>query len=1153
MNIYKTTRRVIATLLSCVLCAGVIIALQTVAKVEAATTVFTDDFSGGSISGNWDVNQGTWVQSSGVLSLTDYSGFDVDQKAVIVGDLTPGDYYTITAKVRIDDWSDGDGGRAGVSFQTGTVDRRGYDLLFHNNHNTVQWLVEGVEWGPAYTFNWSNDTWYYFKMEQLSGVFYGKVWSASDSEPSDWMYFWNPTGSLTGYPALNGGYLTGDGSHAKASFDDVTVTTSDPMPSPTPAPNDDFANAQTVVLNYKIGSQLGPLALSTIEESEPVSLINGKYTALHSVWFKWVATIDTEVYFDVCDVHTDYVFPYTIAAVYTGTSLDDLTKVAENRKYGYNCARTFFTPETGTTYYFQVSLTDETVDSWKFLWYLNYQLATIDHDPNPAVPVNDNFADATVIQNNIVNPDTLDHAYYDIVDSNGDPAGYRAATWETGEPGLNNTSNKALNSVWWKWTNTGAARTMWIHTCGDKNPDSVVDVYTGTAVNDLTWVAGNDDYSTDPTAQGEANWECNWEWWTSFTTFYAEADTTYYIRTADLSDGSGTFPLYFYTRPTIYPPVSIPLTAPYYYCSNSAGSGRVIDYGLIDGGISEDSWAQCEAWCEANMSQDFSTCQFNQDATRSCYLSKAPVGGMNNCIWAQSPNANPRVTYVGQTNGYLLIPGDGLKATLKNNPDMDVSVFRQLGDRDLYVMQSNSSDILADTSVNFNSNLDWTGTVTGAADINYAKSYIHNLLSGDGVLGPSFDLYVPIPDGAVSNQVWVCPGANSLDAVGPGCDGGEVETMTDPGISQVNIGGHWYWKIAGVTGTGGQSLLSSFSLKDTLTREQVNVASDHDLFFGTAFGITHSGETLMLTFNGNWDLSTVNAANLQLLDDGTPVTLADGAAGDSTWGVAVNNTDKTITFTAPATGDGYIELNSIIELQITGLAAVNPTVAESYLLEINIANEADGGPENGSVTIPIIDSDQVDITGYVNNYIAFDIDTGIAGDTECGPTDCLIYGGGAAGTNYTVDLGELTSTAVNKSQNVATHAGGSGAINSIYLDLTSNAVNGSTVNVFSANGGLVGPNNTIAAVADNNDITINSGLYGFTLPAGTALHGDVALNGDCTSLYCGPTTGAKGVFTTAGAPVDGARVRMDLAVAAAYTDSPGTYTDTLTFIATGAF
>jgi hypothetical protein len=94
---------------------------------------------------------------------------------------------------------------------------------------------------------------------------------------------------------------------------------------------------------------------------------------------------------------------------------------------------------------------------------------------------------------------------------------------------------------------------------------------------------------------------------------------------------------------------------------------------------------------------------------------------------------------------------------------------------------------------------------------------------------------------------------------------------------------------------------------------------------------------------------------------------------------------------------------------------------------------------------------------------------------------------------------------------------------------------------------------------DAQDIPANSGVYGYTLPvASSQLHGTILPNANCdsTSRYCGAPTGTdapKTVFTTSNLPVDTARVRMDLAAAANYTNNPGTYTDTLTFFATATF
>jgi len=412
-----------------------------------------------------------------------------------------------------------------------------------------------------------------------------------------------------------------------------------------------------------------------------------------------------------------------------------------------------------------------------------------------------------------------------------------------------------------------------------------------------------------------------------------------------------------------------------------------------------------------------------------------------------------------------------------------------------------------------------------------------------------------------SNQtsVNVCPDATTLTDVVPDCSNEYSLQQGDSGLTAVSISGKNYWKIDGLTGTGAFSTLfeTGFELKDLMNREQINTTSSHDLTFGSTYDLTHDGDTLTVTFNDAWDLSGLGIGDLSLVNGSTPVTLSGSGPGTNTWGVVIDSGLNTITFTAPTGGTGYITGGATIHLLIADGAVVNPVEAGTYEINMRLVSDDGLGGQNvevGSVNVPIVDSDQVDITGYVNNYLAFDIDTGIAGDTECGPTDCLIYGGGAAGTNYTVDLGELTSTAVNKSQDEVTHTGGSGAINSIYLDLTSNALNGTMVNVTSANGGLQGPNSLIASVVAGQNITANSGKYGFDLPESSSLHGNVYTSDGCTDpdMYCALVAEPTWVFNATG-PVDGARVRMDIAAAAAYTDSPGTYTDTLTFVATGTF
>lgn len=185
--------------------------------------LFSDNFNDNSLGSAWTTYGGTWSESSQILSQTS-TGIAVVRKATISNSgVNFGSNHAITAKVRVDSWTDGDYARAGVSLFTNTSDGRGYNLLFHNNHSTVQFLDDMVAWGPSYTFNWSNGTWYWFKLKMENGTLYGKVWQDGTSEPSNWPYSWTRSGR-SGYPALNGGSGDAIDGNGTASFDDVSVT-----------------------------------------------------------------------------------------------------------------------------------------------------------------------------------------------------------------------------------------------------------------------------------------------------------------------------------------------------------------------------------------------------------------------------------------------------------------------------------------------------------------------------------------------------------------------------------------------------------------------------------------------------------------------------------------------------------------------------------------------------------------------------------------------------------------------------------------------------------------------------------------------------------------------------------------------------------------
>lgn len=498
-----------------------------------------------------------------------------------------------------------------------------------------------------------------------------------------------------------------------------------------------------------------------------------------------------------------------------------------------------------------------------------------------------------------------------------------------------------------------------------------------------------------------------------------------------------------------------------------------------------------------------------------------------------------------------------LAAVLVNDAGVDVVNVGTTGTQPVLLSFSNGKP-LAEINVDFSADRDWSA-VTSDINLTLGKSYVHGLVSQAGA-GSSFTLYVPIPDGKESSSVVICPGANSLAEVSLTCSNAQTMTLADAGVSQVTNSEGTFWKVAGLTGTGGLSILDSFAVRDTLDRLKVATASNHVIDSGTINGLLASGDTILLTLGSDWDLSSLAITDIDLLDDAVNVDLASSATTD-TWGVAINDTLGTITFTAPTSGSGYMAADSVIQVLIGNNAVnggsgthqiVNPASVDVYEIAMLITNAE--GEEYANFSIPIVDSDQVVVSGYVNTFINFDIDTGISDAVDCAFDACTTHENGSVAANYTVDLGELNSIAVNKSNATSvTHSdGNTGVINSIYFDLTTNAANGAIVYVSSANGGLQGEGaNLITSVVDGNDIAVNSGAYGFQLTQEGSGNGTITRNSNCTlgNTFCSFPLTQKLVFSTESQPLDAGRLRMDIAAAASYTNNPGAYTDTLTFIA----
>jgi hypothetical protein len=478
--------------------------------------------------------------------------------------------------------------------------------------------------------------------------------------------------------------------------------------------------------------------------------------------------------------------------------------------------------------------------------------------------------------------------------------------------------------------------------------------------------------------------------------------------------------------------------------------------------------------------------------------------------------------------------------------------------------------LVAETAVNMTQDRNWN-TVTGDADLSTHKSVTTNLSSVPGAAA-THTLYVA--KAGIDNAVYICPVATTLGQVSDSCTSGYQLTDADSNVAIVTIGGQDYWKIDDLTGTGGISINGTASgVKDTLTRLQVSTASNHSIQFTSTNGATASGDTIQVLFDPgglNWDLSSIVLGDIDMDINNSAVTLG-ASAGASTWGTNINTGTDTITFTAPTSGTGYLPASGLVLVKIGTNATggtnqiVNPAVVNSYEVHLIITNGF--GTETGELEIPIIDDDTVNVTGYIDTFITFDIDTAATNlqcDAAGGTAPCDSYGGATDNTGYLVDLGEMTTSTVNKSGSTVSHAdGGSGAINNIWFDLSSNASGGSVVRSYSLNNDLQGPGGSTIPSVGSGEVQITSGssLYGLQHLSGdvsTVVSGTLTIDADCdatsgATYFCsvGGTSGRNILSTTAA--VDTARVQLRVGASPNSLNTTGTYTDQLTFIATATF
>lgn len=289
---------------------------------------------------------------------------------------------------------------------------------------------------------------------------------------------------------------------------------------------------------------------------------------------------------------------------------------------------------------------------------------------------------------------------------------------------------------------------------------------------------------------------------------------------------------------------------------------------------------------------------------------------------------------------------------------------------------------------------------------------------------------------------------------------------------------------------------------------------------------------------------------------------APASAVEITFPAAFTGTPATATTDCSATGNVITCTTLQTSVVVTGVT--NPATVGSYDIAVNFT-----GDDDVTINAAIVDSDTVNVNGYINTSLTFDLDTSTI-DEDCDPDTCLAHSGAlSAASNYTVDLGNLTTAVVNLSgvTDVMHADGETGLVNHIWFDLSSNAAGGVIVTYVSAKGaltrhGLAGTVDAwdIPSVGNGTAIEANTPGYGIKFAAaptfenlgdqGTVTQRSGCENGDTT--YCSMPTSATTLLDV-DTSVQDLRAQLTVAAAVDGTMPAGTYVDQLTFIATGTF
>lgn len=357
------------------------------------------------------------------------------------------------------------------------------------------------------------------------------------------------------------------------------------------------------------------------------------------------------------------------------------------------------------------------------------------------------------------------------------------------------------------------------------------------------------------------------------------------------------------------------------------------------------------------------------------------------------------------------------------------------------------------------------------------------------------------------------------------------------------------------------SAASLTDVSDTITSSVPSAAANHTLSFTTSTGVAE-GQTIALTFDGagqGFNLTGIDAADMDVADDGSDLTLAADCSGSEKMSVGVNTTTDVVTLTVCAGDGGAIAANSVVGIEIGTNATggsdqiENPATAGSY--NVGIAGTM---ADSGSTVVAVVDA--VTVSAEIGGQFTFTVNGVNSGATAAnGDTDCNgVATTGVTTTSTTIPFGTMTANqdkCASHNLTVSTNASNGYSVGA-YLTGNLASAGGDEISVFEDN---TAPTPKSWVAPGSNDVTgtpATYGAFGITSDDETLASGDTFGTAQYTGASKTSTSPTQVMYHTG--PADGttagsgsANVGYKLEVSEL--QAAGNYQTTLVYLATPIF